>query len=77
MQFKLNLLEVLVRMKNKNYKYYTCRYDRAFKEVFIRNNDTSLLKVLLESILNIKIKKIDIKNNELENDIVNIYMMII
>ena len=56
----------------KDYKYYTCRYDRAFKEVFIKDNDTTLLKVLLESILKVEINDITIKNNELETDNVHV-----
>ena len=38
-------------------KLYTCRNDVAFKEVFMKDENRYLLKVLLESILNIKIKK--------------------
>ena len=37
-------------------KFYTCRNDRAFKEVFLKPNNSDLLKALLEFIL--KIKKI-------------------
>ena len=55
----------------ENYKYYTCKYDAAFKEVFIQE-DTSLLKVFLESILHFKINSIEIKNSELNNDNVHI-----
>ena len=54
-----------------NYKYYTCKYDAAFKEVFIQE-DTSLLKAFLESILHFKINSIEIKNSELNNDNVHI-----
>ena len=46
-------------------KYYTCKYDRVFKDIFLDKNDTSLLKGLLESILKIEIKTITIQNNEL------------
>ena len=55
----------------ENYKYYTCKYDAAFKEVFIQE-DTSLLKAFLESILHFKINSIEIKNSELNNDNVHI-----
>ena len=36
-------------------KFYTCRNDRAFKEVFLNPNNSDLLKALLEFILKIKI----------------------
>ena len=55
----------------KDYKYYTCRYDAAFKEVFIRE-DTSLLKAFLEGVLKIKINYLEIKNSELNNDNIHI-----
>ena len=53
-------------IEEKEYKYYTCKYDTAFKEVFL-SDDNELLKVLLESILKIRINKIEIKNSELKN----------
>ena len=39
-------------------KSYTGRYDRAFKEVFLKPSNQDLLKILLEAILNVKIKEI-------------------
>ncbi|MBQ2639549.1 MAG: PD-(D/E)XK nuclease family transposase, partial [Bacilli bacterium] len=45
-------------------KFYTCKYDRAFKEVFLNENNKDLLKALIESILDIKINNIEIGNNE-------------
>ncbi len=45
-------------------KFYTCKYDRAFKEVMLQENDTEILQCLLESILKLKINKIEIKNQE-------------
>ena len=39
-------------------KFYTCRNDRAFKEVFLKPNNSDLLKALLEFILKIKIDKL-------------------
>ncbi len=53
-------------MREDKYKYYTCRYDAAFKEVFLQK-DTSLLKIFLENILKIKINHIEIANEELNN----------
>ena len=36
-------------------KFYTCKSDRAFKEVFLKPDNSNLLKALLEFILKIKI----------------------
>ena len=52
--------------------FYTCRNDRAFKEVFLNPNSSDLLKALLEFILKIKIDKLEIKKTELLSDNVNI-----
>lgn len=32
-------------------KFYTCKSDRAFKEVFLKKNDSEPLQALLELIL--------------------------
>ena len=37
-------------------KFYSCRYDRTFKEVFLNPKNEDLLKVLLEDILKVKIE---------------------
>ena len=37
-------------------KFYSCRYDRTFKEVFLNPKNEDLLKALLEDILKIKIE---------------------
>ena len=52
--------------------FYTCRNDRAFKEVFLKPNNSDLLKALLEFILKIKIDKLEIKKTELLSGNVNI-----
>ena len=52
--------------------FYTCRNDRAFKEVFLKPNNSDLLKALLEFILKIKIDKLEIKKTELLRGNVNI-----
>ena len=52
--------------------FYTCRNDRAFKEVFLNPNNSDLLKALLEFILKIKIDKLKIKKTELLSGNVNI-----
>ena len=59
-------------MEEKQYKYYTCKYDSAFKEVFLNGDDYSLLKALLESILKVKIHEIIIKNSELSSNNVHV-----
>ena len=53
-------------------KFYTCKNDRAFKEVFLNPNNSDLLKALLEFILKIKIDKLEIKKTELLSGNVNI-----
>ena len=52
--------------------FYTCRNDRAFKEVFLNPNNSDLLKALLEFILKIKIDKLEIKKTELLSGNANI-----
>ena len=37
-------------------KFYSCRYDRTFKEVFLNPKNEDLLKALLEDILKVKIE---------------------
>ena len=53
-------------------EFYTCRNDRAFKEVFLNPNNSDLLKALLEFILKIKIDKLEIRKTELLSGNVNI-----
>ena len=53
-------------------EFYTCRNDRAFKEVFLKPDNSDLLKALLEFILKIKIDKLEIKKTELLSGNVNI-----
>ena len=43
-------------------KFYTCKNDRAFKEVFLKPDNSDLLKALLEFILKIKIDKLEINS---------------
>ena len=56
----------------ENNKFYTCKYDRPFKEIFLKEQNKDLLKVLLEQVLNIKINKIEIKNIERNTGNINI-----
>ena len=53
-------------------EFYTCKNDRAFKEVFLNPDNSDLLKALLEFILKIKIDKLEIKKTELLSGNVNI-----
>ena len=48
----------------KSRKFYTCKYDRPFKEIFLNEDNIYLLKGLLETILRIKIEDIKIKQTE-------------
>ena len=49
------------RWKMDSDKFYTCKSDRAFKEVFLKKNDSEPLQALLELILEIKIDYLEIK----------------
>ena len=53
-------------------KFYTCKNDIAFKEVFMEEKNSDLLKALLESILDIKIKNIKYLNLEKNNGNIHI-----
>ena len=59
-------------MELKNKKFYTCKNDRTFKEVFLEEENSDLLKALLETILKIEIEKIEIKKTELLSGNINI-----
>ena len=52
-------------------KYYTCKYDRAFKEIMLKYDNLDLLKYYLEFILEVKIKDMKINNVELLNGNLN------
>ena len=51
-------------------KFYTCKYDRAFKEVFVKEENKDILKKLLEEILQVEIERIEYLN--LERNVDNI-----
>ena len=48
-------------------KFYTCKYDRAFKEVMLSKKNEELLKWFLEDILKVKIKEIEVQTIEMNN----------
>ena len=51
-------------------KFYTCKYDRAFKEVFGKEENKDILKKLLEEILQVEIERIEYLN--LERNVYNV-----
>ena len=53
-------------------KFYTCKYDRAFKEIFMREENKDILTKLLESILKVEINEIKYLNVERNSG--NIYV---
>ena len=57
---------------NTEEKFYTCKYDRAFKKVFLNNKNKMLLRALLESILKFEIYDIEIENNERNTGSLNV-----
>ena len=54
----------MINITETKEKFYTCRYDRAFKEIMLDERNTDILKWLLESILKLKIKTIEVKTVE-------------
>ena len=48
-------------------KYYTCKYDRAFKEIMLKESNKDILKKLLEHILKEEIEEITILPTERNN----------
>ncbi len=61
-----------IYIKTEEKEFYTCKYDRAFKEVFLNEKNKYLLKVLLENILKVKISSIEILNNERNVDNIHV-----
>ncbi|MBR2827966.1 MAG: PD-(D/E)XK nuclease family transposase, partial [Bacilli bacterium] len=56
----------------QNTKFYTCKKDRVFKEVFMKEENKDLLIPLLEKCLNVKIQ--DIKYLNLEDNVDNVHV---
>ena len=61
----------MIEQANNN-KFYSCKYDRTFKEVFLKESNQDLLKVLLQDILGKKINKIEYNNIELNTGNINL-----
>ena len=53
-------------------KFYTCRYDRPFKEVMLKESNKDILKLILEKILGVRITKIE--ENNIERNTGNIHV---
>ena len=53
-------------------KFYTCKYDRAFKEIFMKEENKDILSKVLETILKIEVKEIRFLNLERNVDNVKI-----
>ena len=51
--------------QDEEYKFYTGKSDRAFKEIMLKEGNEELLKLILEKILKLKINSIEINNIEL------------
>jgi len=59
--------------KNKKIKkFYSCKYDLAFKEVFSKEENVDLLKLLLEHILKVSINNIAYLNVERNSDNIHV-----
>ena len=57
------------QQKNKPNKRLPLNSDIVFKRVFSKEENKELLKSLLQAILNIKIKSIEVKNPEIPRDL--------
>ena len=51
-------------MTDTDKKFYTGKNDRAFKELMLKEGNIDILKWFLESILKVKINKIDVQMQE-------------
>ena len=59
-----NKMNKIVRRFILEEKFYTCKSDRAFKEVFMNKDNKDLLICLLEEVLDLKIKELEYLNLE-------------
>ena len=53
-------------------KFYTCKYDRAFKEVMLSKKNEELLKWFLEDILKVKVESIEVQTIEMNSGNINV-----
>ena len=54
-------------LEKQNEKFYTAKYDRAFKEIFLKEENEELLLVILKETLHTKVAKIIQRNIELNS----------
>ena len=64
MVFSFQKGEIILKNEIETKKFYTCKYDRPFKEIFLNEKNKHLLKGLLETILKVKIDDIEIRPTE-------------
>ena len=50
-----------------NTKFYTCKYDRPFKEIILNKKYEDLLKWFLEDILKVQVESIEINTIEMNS----------
>ena len=53
-------------------KFYTCRYDRPFKEIMLNENNKDILTWFLETTLKVKIKSIEVQTVERNTGNINV-----
>jgi len=53
-------------------KFYTCKYDRVFKEVMLSKENEELLKWFLEDILKVSIESMEINTIEMNSGNINV-----
>lgn len=53
-------------------KFYTCRYDRPFKEIMLNENNKDILTWFLETTLKVKIKNIEVQTVERNTGNINV-----
>ena len=58
-----------IKQKNVPHKRLPLNSDIVFKRVFAKEENKELLKSLLEAILNIQIKSVEVKNPEIPRDL--------
>ena len=53
-------------------KFYTCKYDRPFKEIMLNPKNEELLKWFLEDILKVKVESLEVQTIEMNNGNINV-----
>ena len=68
----IDLKDKITTKEEEEYKFYTCKYDRPFKEIMLKESNRDLLTLLLEFVLKVKIDSIQV--NSIENLSGNIHL---